>query len=313
MTTPPDPAGGVPLLPPTDEPSPSDIAQALRDPDRIESAQVPYLPPAVRPVPAPAAPPVFDAKAMVEATRHNKVENPAYGHLPAGTPEGRAAAEQLRAKMKRKQRRNKMLGWVMAIVVLGGLAAGGYVLYNMFQDDQAAREAERAADSSPPLANGQEPGALTPLGEQTQILDASDALNSNATPSAGALVGAADAAQAAVDQLNESVDAAAESQTTALSDVLPPAIVAVATELQPLDGFTRYLVAIDDAVRAQPLATPGWLDRLKALPQAAPDSAGFSELPAVDSGEVAIAVQSSGDQVTRLVVLSTDPAIRVDL
>jgi hypothetical protein len=285
----------------------------LRDPDLIESAQVPYLPPAVRPAPAPAAPPVFDAKAMVEATRHNKVENPAYGHMPVGTPESRAAAEQLRAKMKRKQRRNKMLGWVMAVVVLGGLAAAGYVLYTMFQDEQDAREAAQAADSSPPLVNGQQPGALTPLGEQTQVIGALEDLNSNATPSAGALVGAADAAQNAVDQLNGSTGTAPASPTTALSDVLPPGIVAVATELQPLDGFTRYLVIVDDAARAQPLATPGWLDRLKALPQAAPDSAGFSELPAVDSGEIAIAVQSSGDQVTRLVVLSTDPEIRVDL
>ena len=62
MTTPPESTGGVPYLPPPGDPTPTDIAQALRDPDLIAATEVPYLPPAAPPRPAVAAPPVFDAK-----------------------------------------------------------------------------------------------------------------------------------------------------------------------------------------------------------------------------------------------------------
>jgi hypothetical protein len=303
----------MPFLPPPGEPNNVDIAQALRDPKVVASTQAPYLPPAHRPAPTPSAPPVFDAKLMVDATRRNKVDNPAYGQLPTGTPEGRAAAEAARARMRGKRRRNKLLGWAMAVIFIGLLAGAGYALYTMYEEDQDAHDAERAANPPTPLVNGEEPGALTPLGEQTQVIGALNDLNSGAAPSAGALVGAADAAQNAVDQINGSTGSTAPSSSVAMSDVLPPGIMAVATGLQPLDGFTRYLVVVDDAVRAEPLATPGWLSRLQRLPQSAPDSSGFTELPAVDSGEIAIAVQTSGDQVTRLVVLGTDPAIHVDL
>ena len=115
--------------------TPDTIARVLRDPELIESAQVPYLPPATPPVPQVTAPPVFDAKVLVDATKR-KVENPVYGHMPKGTPEGRAAAEAARAKMRRKRRRNKILGWVMAIVFIAVVAGAGYALYTMYQDDQ---------------------------------------------------------------------------------------------------------------------------------------------------------------------------------
>jgi hypothetical protein len=133
-------------------------------------------------------------------------------------------------------------------------------------------------------------------------------VNSGATPSAGALVGAAQAAQDAVDQVNGT-----GTSTILLNDVLPPKIAAVATELQPLDGLTRYMIVFDDAVRAEPLATPGWLARMQGLPQAPETSPGLTLVPAVGPGEIAIALKTDGDQVTRLVVLSSDPAIRVDL
>src|SRR5690349_2527574 len=165
----------------------------------VDATQVPYLPPAPKPEPPPTAPPVFDAKAMVDATKRNKVENPAYGHLPTGTPEGRAAADALRAKMRQKRRRNKMIGRVIAIVSIVVVVGGGYALYKMYQADQkteqqqqAQREAERAAKRAESV------GALTPLGQQEQVLSAMDDVNSGGTPSAGALVGAADAARTAV-------------------------------------------------------------------------------------------------------------------
>jgi hypothetical protein len=73
------------------------------------------------------------------------------------------------------------------------------------------------------------------------------------------------------------------------------------------------MIKRDDAIRADPLGTPGWLTRLKALPQAPELSPGLTLVPAVGPGEIAIALQTDGDQVTRLVVLSVDPALRIDL
>src|SRR4029079_18894573 len=163
--------GGVPYLPPPGDPTPTDIAQALRDPDLIAATEVPYLPPAAPPRPAVAAPPAFDAKVMVDATKRNKIENPAYGPMPTGTAEGRAAADALRAKMRQKRRRNKRLGWVMAIVVIGVVGGGGYAPYTMYQDDQESQKEQRAERSAEraDAATGDEPGALSPLGGQQQV------------------------------------------------------------------------------------------------------------------------------------------------
>jgi hypothetical protein len=298
----------VRLPPPSQgDATPDTIARVLRDPEMIDSAQVPYLPPATPPVPQVTAPPVFDAKKLVEATKR-KVENPVYGHMPKGTPEAKAAAEAARAKMRRKRRRNKILGWVMAIVFIAVVAGAGYALYTMYQEDQDKERAEQEARAAANAATADQPGALTPLGQQGQVIGALEDVNSGATPSAGALVGAAQDAQNAVDQVNGT-----GSPTLLLNDVLPPKIAALATELQPLDGLTRYMIVFDDAVRAEPLATPGWWARLQALPQAPESSPGLTLVPAVGPGEIAIALQTDGDQVTRLVVLSTDPAIRVDL
>lgn len=252
---------------------------------------------------------------MVDATKRNKIDNPSYGAMPKGTPESRAAADQLRVKMRRKQRRNRMFGWVMAIVFIVVVGGAGYAVYTMYKDDQESNQErrEQRANDQAGAATGDEPGALTPLGGQEQVLGAMDALNSDASPSAGALVGAANAAQQAVNQLNGQTATEAGAPPISLNDVLPAGIAAEATELQPLDGFTRYIIDVDDAIRAEPLATPGWLERLKKLPQASADSPGFRELPGVGAGEIAIALQSSGDQVTRLVVVADDPALQVDL
>ena len=138
--------------------TPDTIAWVLRDPEMIDSAQVPYLPPATPPVPQVTAPPVFDAKVLVDATKR-KVENPVYGHMPKGTPEAKAAAEAARAKMRRKRRRNKILGWAMAIVFIAVVAGAGYALYTMYQDDQAKERAAQEARAAAKDANGDQPGA----------------------------------------------------------------------------------------------------------------------------------------------------------
>jgi hypothetical protein len=57
--------------------------------------------------------------------------------MPTGTPEGRQAADAARARMRSRRRRNRILNWVMAIVCVAIAAGIGYVLYVMYQDDQA--------------------------------------------------------------------------------------------------------------------------------------------------------------------------------
>ena len=198
--------------------TPDTIARVLRDPELIESAQMPYLPPATPPVPQVTAPPVFDAKVLVDATKR-KVENPAYGHMPKGTPEGRAAADAARARMRQKRRRNKILAWVMAIAFVAVLAGAGYALYTMYQDDQDKEQAAREADAA--AKDAALAGALTPLGQQEQVIGALDDVNSGATPSAGGLLGAVEDAKQAVGQENGQSPAAAP---LALADVLPPGI-----------------------------------------------------------------------------------------
>ena len=133
----------------------------------MATAQVPYLPPATPPKPTISAPPVFDARAMVDATKR-KVDNPAYGQMPKGTPEARAAAEAARAGMRRKRRRNKILGWVMAFVFFAVLGGVGYALYRTYQEDQQDQDAETEATET---GDGDaEPGALSPLGEQVEVI-----------------------------------------------------------------------------------------------------------------------------------------------
>jgi len=155
---------------------------------------LPYLPPAVRPTPVqprvPAGPesaipnvmrsgptspgPVvsdarqaiaFDAKAMVEAQKHFTA-SPVYGAIPKPTAESLAAAQALRTEAKRIRRRNKTLGWSIAVALIGGFSAAGLLAFHAYQTDQdrdAAARAERAAarDAADAAAQaGELPAAL---------------------------------------------------------------------------------------------------------------------------------------------------------
>ena len=310
VTTPSETPHGVPFLPPqSGSASPKAIAMALDDPHLVAD-EMPYLPPAPPPKPAVNVPQVFDAKTLVNATKR-KVENPAYGHMPTGTPEGRAAADAARARMRHKRRRNKILGWVMTIAFLALIGGVGYALYTMYQHDQDKEHAEQAAKAAEAeAADSRSAGAATPLGEQAEIIEGLDELNSGAVASGRAATQAIDQAQQVANDANGQPEG---SSSTSIVDVLPPEIAAVATELRPLDGMTRYIVVFDDAALAAPLATPGWVARLQGMPQSRAQSDGQTLLPAVGPGEIAIAFTSDGDQVTRLIVVSTDPAIHVDL
>jgi hypothetical protein len=189
MTTPLEPLGDAPFLPPTHSAAPPLPPQPqLPNGDGF----VPYLPPIRRPEPVAEQPIAFDARAMVEATKR-RVESPVYGHMPSGTEEGRAAVEAARAAMKRKRARNRLIGRAVVLIMLGGIGAAGWFGYRAYQDDQDRQAAERAAKS--------ESGALTPVGQQDQVINLLDDLNSgNATPSAGGLLGAVDDAREVVAQ-----------------------------------------------------------------------------------------------------------------
>jgi hypothetical protein len=186
----------------------------------------------------------------------------------------------------------------------------GYALYTLYQDDQDERhdeqEARAAADAAEPDSAA---GALTPIGEQAAVSEGLGDVNSGPVAGGGVAQQAINDAQQAVDQAN---GAAGASGTIAVSDVLPPEIADLATELQPMDGLTRYIVDVDHAALVEPLSTPGWLTYLLNLPQVPENDAGLSVLPAVGPGEVALAVQTEGDRVTRLVVLGVRPEIRID-
>jgi hypothetical protein len=303
-----DPSRGTPNLPPASPaPTPDAIALALRDPDLMEAAKVPYLPAPTPPKPSVAAPPVFDAKAMVAATKR-KVENPLYGHIPAPSAENKAAMEVGRAEMRRKRRRDKLVGRVMAVIFLAVAAGAGYALFRLYQHDQSDRSTKGASVADD--ANSSDPANMGPLGEQVDVIDAQDAMDSAATASAGGLVGAIDAAEQAADQTNSN---AGLGNTFPLDEVLPDEIIELASELEAVDGLSRYVVDIDHVSLREPITTPGWILHLQQLPQAPELSPSLALLPSVNPGELAIAVQVSGDQVTRLIAYAPSDNIRIDL
>jgi hypothetical protein len=287
---------GLPTLPP---PSPA------TPPSSVPTA--PFLPTPQPVVQAPAPAPVFDAKAMVSAQRR-KVENPAYGHMPTGTEEGRAAIEAAKKAMRRRRRRNALLARGIGVVVLAAVAGAGYWAYTAFQDEQD-RNPDGFEDSPAPADDG--PAAATPLGEQVEVVEALDDLNSGATPSAGGLMDAVDAAEQAMEQNNANavVEPAAPIE---LAIVAPQQVIALATPIDPVNGFTRYVIDVDQALYTQRRPMTDWLNALRAMPQVV----GLSDpalVPEMSSGELLLAVQSAdGVTVDRLVVFGPDQDILID-
>ena len=117
-----DHAGDAPYLPPSLPPAapvvpvapmpapPSEAAPSEAAPSQAGDA--PILPSTPRAAPAAEPEPVaFDAKTLVESQKR-VVQNPAYGPIPKATPESVAALEALRARARRKRRRNRIIGWV---------------------------------------------------------------------------------------------------------------------------------------------------------------------------------------------------------
>jgi hypothetical protein len=151
---------------------------------------MPFLP-AAAPTPSVVAEPAtFDAKAMVESQRH-AVANPGYGALPAPSDANREAADHLRLMAQKKRRRNKRISRLAVVLVLAALGVLGWFVFQAYQDG----EAERAAESAAEQAGDNDADALTPLGEQGAIIDAIEDLNGVTPGESGGLVGAIDDAR----------------------------------------------------------------------------------------------------------------------
>lgn len=325
MTTPSDPSDDAPSLP-----AAAPTLPAAAPPAAPVVPDAPFLPTA-EPVAAPAQaePQTFDAKAMVEATTRRN-DSPAYGSLPQSTPESLEATRILRAKAQRKRQRNRMVAWAVAVVFLGVVVAAGWFAYVAFQDDQDEQAAERAAAQleDDDGADGIAPGPLTPLGEQQQIIEAMEDINSSdAQLSGGGLRDVVDQAQAAVDDVNDIGDvdagdvasdsppvppAAAPATTLTIADVLPQGALDVATRLDDADGFERYVVTAVDLVWTDVNEYRTWLETMSAQPQINANSPGFAILPPIKSGQVGIAVQRDGDRLVRAIVVGLDPDLHVD-
>lgn len=310
MTT--DPSLDAPVLPdaaPTLPPAAPPIPPAA--PPVPPAAPAPTLPPAVPVVAQPVESQAFDAKAMVEATTR-KVDDPPYGGLPAATPEGLEASRQLRAKARGKRQRNRLVAWVVVAVFVGGIAGAGWFAYRAYQDDQDRQAAERESAAEGDEA-GIVPGALTPLGNQQQVIDALDDINSSdAQLSGGGLRDIVDQAQDAVDDAN-GVPAGAAPIEPLVETVFPAAAGAAATRLDDAIGFERYLVSVDDWSAANPTGYLMWLDSMAAQPQLGASSPVFDMMPPVKRGQVGVALRRDADVLVRAVVVGLDPDIHVDI
>ncbi len=334
----------------------SDASDASDATDADPTAGAPYLPPAVRPTPAqplvsavsaPAltgelhtsptsrgpvvsdAPPAiaFDAKAMVAAQKHFTA-SPVYGAIPKPTAESLAAAEALRTEARRIRRRNKTLGWSIAVALIGGFSAAGLLAFRAYQSDQdrdAAARAERAAARDAAEQAGELPGALTPLGAQDQVVDLLGDLNSGgAAPSAGGLLDAVGDARRAVDDIEQKPideagsdgsatdDSASASTVLAVVDVaLVEPIMLRGFRLDDLDGFERYVIDARRWAADSPVTYSKFVAAMQQLPQSEAESTAFAVLPPLQATEIGLAVRHDHSRVDEAVIVSTNPEIHV--
>lgn len=313
MTTPStdgSPSGDLPYLPPARPAAPPPATPGAATPSAAAApADAPHLPDARPPAPTPApAAASFDAKAMVESQHHYN-PNPAYGAMPTGTDESRAAARKLREQANRKRRRGRVLTRVFGLVLLAGVAVGGWFAYQAIQDDPPPLDRADATDDVTDGGDG-EAGALTPLGEQEQVIEVLDDLNSGATPSAGGLLDAVEDARDAVGQAQPPVASPDEPAPLLVADVFTPAVLDHTDVLGAEGGIERFVVRTADLVAINPSAHTALLDRLLALPQVADGDPQLALAPVVLPGDVAIAIERDGDRIVRIVAVDTDPVIR---
>ena len=306
----------APYLPPSTPPQPA---------PRAAAEDAPYLPAATPPVPTPAPEPEFDAAAMVASQKHFNA-NPTYGEMPSGSAAGRDAARLLREQANRRRRRARVLGRLVMLLVLVGLGVGGYFVYQLVrdaQDDGTVEETEAgddAATAEDATADSDTPAALTPLGEQAEVIAGQEILNDAARPGGSGLLDAIDDARDVVGDVNSDVAAdpaaPADGPTAAVEpivegDVLPLVLESVSEQLPTEDGFERYVI---DATAFES-ANVGAYGRFVAVAAAQPrtDSPAFALLPELGPTEIGLAVQRVDGELSRVVIVTADRSLAVDV
>jgi hypothetical protein len=249
--------------------------------------------------------------------RHKHTDNvrtaskPAYGGLPTASEANRQRAEELREAARKKRKRNRMIGWYVALaifVVIAAALAGAVYLFQSEDDGDDEVPATTVA--------GELTGAVGPLSEQVLTMEAAGEIaGGGLIPSAGA-IGAIDQAQAAVDQLNGAgaagtLPGGAASITFAevtRQQVMPDMLAAISQLLPDAgDGLTRYLVDYPSWQQLDPQAAANWVVLLQALPQSPITVA----MPPPGPGQVVVALASSSDVLTNLVAVGLTPAVSV--
>lgn len=331
MTTPTDPGGdgdtggaedgvpdaSVPYLPAsqptaTGIPTPVVVPPAPGAPPM--PAADPVVPPPVPPAAAPTTEPGFDARAMVEAQRRVNA-NPAYGALPTASDESRTASRQLRAKAARKRRRNRTVGWVVALLMLGGIGAAAWFGYEAYQDDQDD-------EAVTPVDDRSAAEILEDLGSQGEMINAQDALNDALVPRAGGLGSAIGDARDVVGDLDNrggddggDADGGGASAATPFSyDVVVPQVVRdVGGRLPDASGRETYVIGQAEFATGDPEAFGLFVRLMSVQPQLVPSAPAFDGLPRIAPDEILISVQRSGDQVVRAIVVGESVDLRVDV
>lgn len=282
---------------------------ATTHPDIAAPPASPFIPAAVAVTPAPAEPVTFDAKKMVESQKRINTD-PAYGALPTGTEASREAANELRAKAQRVRQRNKRVGWFVGVAFLGGVAAAGWFGYQAYHDeqDQAAIERAENAESDEPAPVD----AASPLGQQAEVIEALDDVNSGATASAGALLGAVDDARAVVGETSDGIVTPARPSGLTVGDVLPGIVTTVGERRPDTTGRETWVVGVDEFSQGDPAAFIRFVRRLTSMPQLSPNAAILAELPVVAADEIVISLERSGDALQRAIVTGVSVDIRID-
>lgn len=311
----------VPFLPDAPAVRPAAPIVTPRDPATAHAdatvGPAPYVPEPSSPPPPASQPPeqAFDAKAMVESQKSYRT-NPSYGSLPTGTEASREAAQELRDKARRKRQRNRRLGWLVAVMMLGGVVAAGWFGFQAYQDDQDERAAERAEAQL--QDEGDDPVAATPIGEQVEVVEAMEDLNSITPGNAGGLLGAVEDARDLVGQpADEPVPAPIESGPAAEpalgSDAfLPQIVIDLGERLPDLTGRETYSVRVEDFSAGDPQGYADFVRFLSTRPQLSPDSPVFAELPPTEAGMIVISIERTDDELLRAIVRAESPGIHVD-
>lgn len=194
--------------------------------------------------------------------------------MPSAADIAKLTAKSFRSTARRQRRRNQLVGGVIALVVLGVVAGGGYAGYRYFEQQDGTQT---------------QPGGL-----QGVLGDAIDSVEG-------------------LDRYDPSLAAGFEGALTlpqvTPSDVLPIFALGVARDLGAADGLQRYAVAVEDLADLQPSLTTAWLTTLAKLPQG---PVGEGVLPPAGAGELTIGIAQDGDRVLRLVVRSAEPPLSID-